>query len=74
MSIFTIEDSIDLIKTYLTDNLGTKLDELDTEYGDFELDDIRAWYVAELTSVPGYPVGIECCWCEGCPTTSIMTS
>lgn len=58
MSIFTIENTIDAIKEYLESNLAAKLDELDVEYADFTLDNIAKWYVAELTAVPAYPVGL----------------
>jgi len=57
--LYSIENSITLIKEYLEDNLGAKLDALDTVYGDsITLEDIEAWYVAEIPAAPAYPVGI----------------
>ena len=55
MSLKLIEAVIDVIKAYLETNMAAKLDELDTEYGDFVLADIDKYYVAELSAIPEYP-------------------
>ena len=53
--ILLIEPVINNIKSYLETNLGTTLDLLDAHYDDFALDDIQAYYVAELQAVPAMP-------------------
>lgn len=55
MSFGLIEEAIDTIKDYLETNMPVRLDTLDAEYGDFELEDIIQWYIAELTAIPAYP-------------------
>jgi len=56
MTLKLIEGAVDAVKTYLSDNIAAKLDALDTEYADgITLDDIKAWYVAEVQAVPEFP-------------------
>lgn len=50
-----IEEAVDVLKDYLSANMAAKLNELDTEYGDFELEDVQGWYIAELSAIPEYP-------------------
>ncbi len=58
MSLSLIEGAVNAVKTYLSTNMAAKLNTLDAEYGDFTLDDISQWYVAELTAIPAYPVAL----------------
>jgi len=55
MTLALIEGAIDAVKGYLETNIVAKLDILDAEYGDFALDDIKGWYIAEQPSIPEYP-------------------
>lgn len=56
MSLGLMEGAIDALKSYLSENIAAKLDELDAEYDDgITLDDIRNWYVAEASSMPAFP-------------------
>ena len=55
MALALIEGVVDALKTYLEANIAAKLNALDTEYGDFVLDDIQTFYIAEEPAVPEYP-------------------
>ncbi len=50
-----MEAAVDLVKTYLTDNMTAKLAALDAEFGDFTLETIRAYYIAPQMNVPEHP-------------------
>lgn len=55
MALTLMEGSVNAVKDYLETNMGAKLDDLDTEYGDITLADIVAYYLAETLAVPGMP-------------------
>jgi hypothetical protein len=55
MALKLMEGAVDAVKSYLETNMVAKLGTLDLEYGDFALEDIDKWYVAELTAIPEYP-------------------
>ena len=57
MTLALLEAAVDALYSYLNANMADKLDALDTEYGDFTLDDIKAWYKGALphASLPEYP-------------------
>ena len=58
MTLALLETAVDTLSTYLEANMVAKLKMLDTEYGDFVLDDIVAWYVGQFPkALPEYP----CC-------------
>ena len=56
MSYKLVEKVVDDIKAYLSSSMVAKLSSLNTEYGDFELEDIKEYYIAELPAIPEYPV------------------
>ena len=55
MSLTLMEGAVNTIYSYLNTNIAAKLDVLDTEYSDFVLPDIKKWYKAEVSEVPGFP-------------------
>jgi len=55
MALTLIEGVVDAVNTYLSTNIAAKLNTLDTEYGDFVLDDIKTFYIAEVQAIPEYP-------------------
>lgn len=56
MTLALLEAAIDALQTYLAANIVAKLDALDAEYGDFTLDDVRAWYKGNVPqAMPQYP-------------------
>lgn len=56
MSLGLLEAAIDVLESYLNTNMAAKLDELDTEYDDFELDDIAVYYKGAFpTALPQAP-------------------
>lgn len=55
MTLALMEAAIAAVYTYLSTNMAAKLDALDTEYADWVLADIKAWYRAEVTAVPEFP-------------------
>ena len=56
MTLVLLEGAVSELKSYLSDNMAAKLDALDTEYGDFTLDDISTWYTGAIpTALPEYP-------------------
>ena len=50
-----IEGVIDTVMEYLQDNIAAKIAIVDAEYADFPLEEIKAWYMAEVKEVPEYP-------------------
>ena len=50
-----MEGAIDAASNFLELNMSAKLDALDAEYGDFLLDKIRQYYIAELSEIPELP-------------------
>lgn len=60
MSWTLAEGLVDQVKSYLESNLPARLDLLDTEYGDFILEDLTSVEISErdLRSQQSYPVGI----------------
>lgn len=56
MTLGLMEKAVDDVKDCLETGMESKLDELDTEYGDgIMLVDIKSWYVAEQVAIPEYP-------------------
>lgn len=56
MTLGLLEAAISALESYLDANMGAKLDALDTEYGDFALDDIATYYQGALPrEMPEYP-------------------
>ena len=56
MSLSLLEGAIEALKSYLQDNINTKLATLDAEYKDFELDQIKKWYIGTMPrQVPELP-------------------
>ena len=55
MTLKLMEGAVNAVKAYLETNMTSKLDELDTEYGDITLDDVKAYYTNEVKAIPGYP-------------------
>lgn len=56
MSLELLEAAIDALQSYLETSIAAKLDELDIEYDDFELDNIAAWYEGNMPqAMPAYP-------------------
>ena len=55
MALVLMEATIDAIKDYLETNMAAKIAALNTEYGDFTLDGIQAYYIAELAAIPEQP-------------------
>jgi len=56
MTLSLLEGAVTALDTYLEANMAAKLDELDTEYDDFALDDIKNWYVGQFPkAMPEYP-------------------
>jgi len=50
-----IEGAVDAVKSYLEANMSTKITALNTEYRDFELANIKQYYIAELAAIPELP-------------------
>lgn len=56
MTVELIEAAMNALSAHLQDNMAAKLVALEVEYADFELDDIRAWYLGEIPiELPEYP-------------------
>ncbi len=55
MPLKLIEGVVDDLKTYLSANMGAKLVSLNLEYADALLTGIKAYYIAEQTSIPEFP-------------------
>ena len=55
MALTLIEGVVNAVNTYIQANMPAKLDTLDAEYGDFTLDNIKTYYIAEVKAIPGYP-------------------
>lgn len=56
MPLGLLEAAVDALDTCLEAGIAAKLDELDTEYGDLALDDIKAWHLGALpTAIPIQP-------------------
>jgi len=56
MTLALLEAAVDVLDTYLETNMAAELDTLDTEYGDFSLDDIQNWYIGQFPqAIPEYP-------------------
>lgn len=55
MALVLIEAAIDAVKDYLNTNMTAKITALNTEYGDFTLDSIKDYYIAELSEIPEQP-------------------
>lgn len=50
-----VEPILDQVKSILESNLSTKLDEIDSEWSDFELDDISDYFIGEMGLISQYP-------------------
>jgi hypothetical protein len=48
MTLSLLEGAISAVRDYLETNIAAKLNALDTEYGDFVLDDVKRWYEGNL--------------------------
>jgi len=56
LALLLLENAVTATQSFLSDNIAAKLNQLDGEYSDFELDDIVAWYMGNLPqAIPAYP-------------------